>query len=254
MMGPSHGVRPDIAAEVDIPLPQGVEHSRFHRTDVSDCCVGIDLEAVHNKIGNDTWWHGDHNEGHVCRHGRLERAGTQASCDSGVADLVVTQMYCVTGRRECAPDGGPDQSSTDDHGPADPVGASPGGCDLGHVPGFFGGSSTPLTELGVGGAALGSPAGPDPSASRAASRSPLIRRNLRGRALVRSRMATSKASTPKTRGAAFGPPSALSARTASWAASARLRSGLNPRLTTSAITSAEPPITAKFASSATEPS
>src|SRR5688500_6842042 len=172
-----------------------------------------------------------------------------------MADFVVTQVYRITGSRECAPDRCSDQSGTDDHGSADLVLVGAGGWrDLVHVPGFFGGSSMPSTELLACGAPPASPAGPDPSASRAASRSPLIRRNLRGMALVRSRMATSKASTPSTRGDAFGPPSEPSACTASLAASPMLRPGLNPPLTTSAITSADPPMTAKFASSATEPS
>src|SRR5215211_4734520 len=110
-------------------------------------------------------------------------------------------MDRVARRRESASDRCSDEPSPDDHDSADPALFNRGG------------------QSGLAHVLL---AGSDSSASRAASRSPLIRRNLRGIALVLSRTATSKASTPSTRGGAFGPPSEASARTASLAASARL--------------------------------
>ena len=76
-------------------------------------------------------------------------ACTQASGDFGVADLVVTQVHRIAGRRKCAPDRCSDQPRSDDHDAADPALVSAGGWrGLAHVPaGFFGGSSAPPTEL-----------------------------------------------------------------------------------------------------------
>src|SRR5512133_1276116 len=233
MVGAGHGVRTDIAAEVDIPLPQGVEDSSLYRADISNRSVRIDLKAVNDKDSDGTGRHGDDDEVDVCRHGRVESAGTQPSGHPRVTDLVITQMNGVPRRRERAPHRGTDESGANDHDVAVPTPLS------------IGGRSVLIHVLSAG---WGS------SASRAASRSPLMRRNLRGIALFRSSTATSKASTPSARGAALGPLSEARARTASLAASARPRPGRNPPLTTSAMTSADPPMTAKFASSATEPS
>ena len=97
-MRAGHGVRADIATEVDPAPPQSVEHPRLHRTNVGDRRVRIDLETVHHKIRNGARRYGYHDQANVDRHGRIDRAGTQASGDSGVADLVVTKVHRVTGR------------------------------------------------------------------------------------------------------------------------------------------------------------
>jgi hypothetical protein len=52
---------------------------------------------VNDKIRNGARRHGYYDEGHVGRDGRVDCPGTQASGDPGVADLVVTQVYRVTG-------------------------------------------------------------------------------------------------------------------------------------------------------------
>jgi hypothetical protein len=46
-----------IATELDITLPQGVEDSSLHRTDIGHGRVRIVLKAVHDQIGDGTRRH-----------------------------------------------------------------------------------------------------------------------------------------------------------------------------------------------------
>ena len=111
----------------------------------------------------------------------------------------------------------------------------------------------PEAASGPGSGGAGSD-GPGPSASSPVSQLPLIRRNFRGRARLRSRIATSSAAAPSSRGVDLGPPSVARARTASRIAEARSSPARTRCRTVSVIASAEPPITAYPFSSATEPS
>ena len=56
--------------------------------------------------------HDDHTD--IRRAWRLDDARTQAGGDSCVADLVVSQMHPVAGRRQGATDGRPDEAGSDD--------------------------------------------------------------------------------------------------------------------------------------------
>lgn len=113
-MGAGHRMRADIATQLDIALPQGVEYSSLHRADVRHGCMRIDLQAVNNQIGNCTWRYRYDDKVDVRGHWRLDRAGAQSGCDPSVADLVVTQVYGVISRGKGTSDRCPDQAGPDD--------------------------------------------------------------------------------------------------------------------------------------------
>jgi hypothetical protein len=104
VVGASHRMGTDIAAQIDITLPESVENPRLDRTDVCDGRIRIDLETVHHQVGNGAGWHRDDNKINICRDRRLDRAGAQTGGDPGVADLVITQMNRVAGGGEVASD------------------------------------------------------------------------------------------------------------------------------------------------------
>ena len=66
------------------------------------------LQAVHDQIGDGTRRHRHDDQVDVGGHRRIDRASAQARCDPGVADLVITKMYGVAGRRKGASNRGPD--------------------------------------------------------------------------------------------------------------------------------------------------
>src|SRR6187402_2420688 len=113
-MGAGHRMRTDIATQLDIALPQGVEDSSLHRADVGHGRLRIDLQAVNDQIGNRTGRHRYDDKVHIRGHWRLDRVSTQSSCNPSVADLVVTQVYGITSRGEGASDRCADQAGPDD--------------------------------------------------------------------------------------------------------------------------------------------
>jgi hypothetical protein len=59
---------------------------------------------VHHQVSDGARRHRDYDKINIYRYRRLDRPGTEPSRNSGMADLVITQMNLVAGGREGASD------------------------------------------------------------------------------------------------------------------------------------------------------
>ena len=114
VLGTSHRMRADVALERYVAF-----HSVCRTPALTDptsvtAAAGYVRSAWPTHVWDRRRWncHDDHTD--IRRPWRLNDARAQAGGDSCVADLVVSQVHPVAGRRQRATDGRPDEAGSDD--------------------------------------------------------------------------------------------------------------------------------------------